>query len=184
MSKSPIQKVLEEFAKDATLASMRVLGRRTIGKNKSYGEASGKLRESLTSSVTIKDGVYDVAFGSPLPQGEFIYWGVNGVEKQRGSPFSYGTKQPPTSAIREWMRVKPIRMRSDSGQFVKQTESAMNGIAYVIARSIKKKGIASLKYWDIGIDQVLPKWEDKIMDAILDEFGEDLMDSDPNFKVK
>lgn len=182
MSKSPIQKVLEAFGEDATLASMRVLGRRTIGDNKTYGEASGKLRESLTYDVVKKKDIYAVRFGSPLPQGDFIYFGVNGTHKNQGSPFSYGTKQPPTKAIREWMRVKPVRMRSDSGQFVTQNESAMNGIAYVIARSIKKYGIASLKYWDIGIDQVLPKWEDKIMSAMLDEFHDGLQDEDPNFK--
>lgn len=182
MSKGPIQKVLEAFGEDATLASMRVLGRRTVGKNKTYGEATGALRESLTYEVVKKKGVYDVIFGSPLPQGEFIYFGVNGTHKDQGSPFSYGTKQPPSEAIREWMRVKPIRLRADSGQFVKQDESTMNGIAYAIARSIKKYGIASLKYWDIGIDQVFPKWEDKIMNAMLDEFHSGLQDEDPNFK--
>ena len=182
MSKGPIQKVLEKFAEDATLASMRVLGRRTIGKNKTYGEASGSLRKSLTFKIGKYKEVYSVAFGSPLPQGKYIYFGVNGTEVNHKSPFSYGSKQPPIDVIREWMRVKPIRLRSDSGQFVKQTESAMNGLAYVIARSIKKKGIASLKYWELGIDQVLPKWEQKILDAILEEFDDDLKEEDENFK--
>jgi hypothetical protein len=66
VSKGPIQKVLEAFGKDATLASMRVLGRRTVGKNKTYGEASGDLRESLTYDVVKKKDVYEVQFGSPL----------------------------------------------------------------------------------------------------------------------
>lgn len=182
MSKSQVQKVLEQFAEDATLASMRVLGRRTIGKNKNYGEASGGLRKSLTFKIEQDKKVYSVAFGSSHPAGTFIYFGVNGTEVKHGSPFSYKSKQPPISAIREWMNVKPIRARSAGGQFKTQTESMMNGIAYVIARSIKKKGIASLKYWELGIDQVLPKWEPLIMEAVLDDFDKGLKEKDKNFK--
>ena len=61
-------KALAKYARELNNAAKRVLGRRTIGKNKTYGEASGALRKSLT--FKLKKGT--VMFGSPLPYSQFI----------------------------------------------------------------------------------------------------------------
>ena len=164
---------LRKYAGRLTNAARRTLGNRTIGKNKTYGKASGSLQKSLR--YTIKG--QDVNFDSPDPSAAFIYWGVNGTEKKRGSPFSYGAKQPPSSAIKQWMRVKPLRLRDKSGAFIEQTESRLSSAAYLIARSIKKKGIASLKYWEIAYNETLPKAEKELGEA----FAKDLFS---HFAVK
>ena len=167
---------LKKYAVLLTNAAKRTLGTRTIGKNKSYGKASGGLQRSLKFQVNGDD----VVFGSPDPSSAFIYWGVNGTDKKRGSPFSYGSKQPPSgkdSAIRKWMKVKPIRLRDKDGAFIKQTESGLSSAAYLIARSIKKKGIASLKYWEIAYKETFPKAEKKLGEA----FAKDLFS---HFAVK
>jgi len=164
---------LKKYAGLLANAAKRTLGTRTIGKNKSYGKASGALQKSLKFSIDGQDAI----FGSPDPSATFIYWGVNGTEKHRGSPFSYGSKQPPSSVIRQWMKVKPVRLRNKSGAFIEQTESRLSSAAYLIARSIKKKGIASLKYWDIAYKETLPRAEKKLGEA----FAKDLFS---HFAVK
>ena len=129
-------------------------------------------------------------FGTPDPSGAFIYWGVNGTEQRRGSPFSYGSKQPPSSVIRQWMKVKPVRLRDKSGAFISQQDivitrgknkgklrNPLDNAAYLIARSIKKKGIASLKYWDIAFNDTFPKAEKALGEA----FAKDLFS---HFAVK
>ena len=157
---------LKKYAGVLTNAAKRTLGNRTIGKNKTYGKASGSLQKSLKFRM---DGD-DVLFGSPDPSAAFIYWGVNGTEQRRGSPFSYGAKQPPSDAIRQWMKVKPIRLRDKNGSFIEQTESRLSSAAYLIARSIKKKGIASLKYWEKAYEYTFPKAEKELGEA----FAKDL----------
>ena len=157
---------LKKWAGLLTNAAKRTLGTRTIGKNKTYGKASGALQKSLKFGM---DGD-TVMFGTPDPSGAFIFWGVNGTEQRRGSPFSYGSKQPPSSAIRQWMKVKPIRLRDKSGAFIEQTESRLSSAAFLIARSIKKKGIPSLKYWDIAYKETFTKAEKKLGEA----FAKDL----------
>ena len=179
-------KALAKYARELNNAAKRVLGRRTIGKNKTYGEASGALRKSLT--FKLKKGT--VMFGSPLPYSQFIYWGVNGTEKRRGSPFSYGSKQPPMDAIKKWMRVKPLRLRDSKGAFVSQQDKVitrgknkgkkrnpMDGPAFLIARSIKKKGVASLKYYEKAHNETIKKAEKELGEA----FAKDLFS---NFSAK
>ena len=156
-------KALGKYARELNNAAKRVLGRRTIGKNKTYGEASGALRKSLKYQQ--KGG--QVMFGSPLPYAQFIYWGVNGTEKRRGSPYSYGSKQPPTDAIKKWMRVKPLRLRDKKGQFIKQTDAGLSSAAFLIARSIKKKGIASLKYYEKAYNETFKRAEKDLSEAFV-----------------
>tara|TARA_R110000744_G_scaffold96187_3_gene185883 strand:- start:4529 stop:5101 length:573 start_codon:yes stop_codon:yes gene_type:complete len=161
---------LKKYALLLTNAAKRTLGTRTIGKNKTYGKASGGLQRSLTYQIDGKN----VIFGSqkfPLV-GAFIFWGVNGTEKRRGSPFSYGSKQPPSgknSDIRKWMRSKPVRLRDENGSFVKQTEARLSSAAYLIARSIKKKGIAGLKYWEKAYEATFPKAEKELGEAFAND---------------
>ena len=180
------QAALKKYAGLLTNAAKRTLGTRTIGKNKTYGKASGSLQKSLKYSIDGQDAI----FGSPNPSAAFIYWGVNGTEKGRGSPFSYGAKQPPSSVIRKWMKVKPVRLRDKNGSFISQQDivitrgknkgklrNPLDSAAFLIARSIKKKGIASLKYWEIAYKETLPKAEKELGEA----FAKDLFS---HFAVK
>jgi hypothetical protein len=167
------KKALAKYAEVLNNAAKRTLGTRRIGKNKSYGNASGKLRKSLTYQFSGNS----VMFGSPQPSSKFIYWGVNGTSKKRGSPFSYGSKQPPSKAILEWMRVKPIRLRNESGQFIQQTPSLLNSAAFLIARAIKKKGIAGLRYYEKAFEYTFPRAEKELGES----FAKDLFS---NFSAK
>lgn len=182
-------KALAYYAQELNNAARRVLGRRKIGKNKTYGEATGALRKSLRYQAKGSE----VMFGSPLPYSQFIYWGVNGTDKKRGSPYSYGSKQPPSDAIKKWMRVKPLRLRDKDGKFISQESkeitrgknkgkkrNPLDGPAFLIARSIKKKGIASLKYYEKAFDETYKNAEKKLSEAfakdLFDDFDSNLTD--------
>lgn len=155
------ERVLKEFAEETRDAARRNLGSRTIGKNRTYGVASRELQKSLT--FTIKGG--SVSFGSPLPYAGFMHWGVNGTQKKHGSPYSFRSKQPPPGPILEWMEAKPVRLRDEDGRFVQKTESRLNSAAFLIARSIKKKGIKGVKYWTEAFEVMYPRYAQKLAEA-------------------
>lgn len=165
MKETDFQKVLAEFAEEVNLAAKRTLGSRTIGKNRSYGVASRSLQKSLTFQLKGDR----VSFGSPLPYATFIHWGVNGTKKNRNAPFSYTNKQPPLAPIMEWMRRKPLRLRDKDGKFIKQTESRLKSAAFLIARSIKRKGIAGLRYYSIALESVVPQYTEKLGAALAED---------------
>ena len=153
--------ILEEFARETTLAAKRELGSRRIGRNRSYGVATRKLQRSLTFSITGSR----VTFGSPLPYAGFVHWGVNGTDRSHGSPYSYKKKQPPTDVILQWMRNKPVRLRAGNGRFARQTPSALKSAAYLIARAIKRNGVPGVKYWTEAYDTMWPRYAQKIAEA-------------------
>lgn len=159
--------VLKEFANETTLAAKRNLGSRKIGKNRTYGVASRRLQKSLT--FDIKGG--SVSFGSPVAYAGFVHWGVNGTQKNHGSPYSYTTKQPPIDPILKWMRAKPVRLRDKGGQFVEQTESRMRSAAFNIARAIKRNGMPGVKYWTEAYETIFPKYAQKLAEAQAEDFA-------------
>jgi len=174
------EKVLDRFADDVNNAAKRELGSRRIGKNRSYGVASRSLQKSLTYSIS--DG--RVSFGSPNPSAPFIHWGVNGTRKKRGAPYSYTTKQPPVDAVLKWMKVKPVRLRSESGQFIKQTPSRLRSAAFLIARSIKEKGIEGLRYYVVALETIVPKYVEEMGSAVVSDILKSLTFEAGNIKIK
>jgi len=174
------EQILKDFAEDVNNAAKRTLGSRKIGKNRSYGVASRSLQKSLTYSI--RDG--KVSFGSPLPYAAFIHWGVNGTNKNRNAPFSYRQKQPPTDAIRKWMKVKPIRVRDKDGRFVKATESRLQSAAFLIARSIKRNGIHGLRYYEVALETVVPQYNKKLGEALAQEFVKDMKFKTGNITIR
>lgn len=174
------EKILKDFAEEVNLAAKRELGSRKIGKNRSYGVASRSLQKSL--EYKISGG--RVSFGSPLPYAAFIHWGVNGTERNRQAPYSFGQKQPPTDAIRKWMKVKPVRVRDKDGRFVKATESRLQSAAFLIARSIKRNGIEGLRYYEAALEAQVPKFQTKLGEALAQDLLKSLEFKSGNITVK
>lgn len=165
--------VIREFADELTLAAKRELGAQRIGKNGRYGVATRDLQKSLTYSI----GGGKLKFGSPLPYAAFIHWGVNGTQRNRNAPYSYKFPNPSrkhVEAIKEWMKDKPVRLRTSDGRFTSQTPSAIGSAAYVIARSVKRKGLAGVKYWTLAYEAIWPKYSKKIAEAKAADFFQEL----------
>ena len=159
-------------------AAQRNLGTRRIGRNKSYGATKSR---KLAKSLTVKRDGTKLSFGSPLPYAAFIHFGVSGTDRKvENSPFKYTNKMPPIKPILKWLKAKPVRLRDKKGRFKKQTESAMKSFAFMIARSIKRKGIPKLAYFTEAWETEAPRWESQLLEAAALDFMEGL--DDPNKK--
>lgn len=69
-------------------------------------------------------------------------------------------KFPPISAIREWVKVKPVIPRPYNGKL--PTE---NQLAFLISRSIAKKGIRPRPIFNDSLDDVMRDFENGLEDA-------------------
>ena len=93
--------------------------------------------------------------------GKFVDKGVSGTDNKRSykdylgktkpSPYKYQSKQPPTSIIEKWIKARGIRGRvnkdwksagNKGGRFIKD-----KSLAFLIARSIKEKGIKGISFF-------------------------------------
>lgn len=110
-------------------------------------DASGNLRNSLRASE-IESVNGNLTIGILMDYyGKFVDKGVSGTQFQTPEESPYSFKNEGVSAemqysIFQWMRTKRIRLR-DAGQFKKGgiTSKSYESLAYVIARSVKRKGI-------------------------------------------
>ncbi len=78
-----------------------------------------------------------------------------------------GAKMPPTKAIMEWIRIKPLKLRNKQGQFIKSTESAIKSAAIAIAKSIGEKGIQGINYYTEAIEDTWPEYADKLIEGYI-----------------
>ena len=59
-----------------------------------------------------------------------------------------GAKAPPPSAIRNWVKRKPLRIRDlSTGRYISKNEKNINSAAYLIGRKISEKGIPPRFFW-------------------------------------
>ena len=180
-----INEVLIFFADEVIKSAKRHLGRRKIGRNKSYGVATGTLRRSLNYRIRVRgEEIREIKFGAKGKADKyasFIHWGVDGTRKSQKSPFyKYKFDNPSRKhrdALKRWIRAKGIRPRDAKGRFKKQTESNMNSLAFALGRAVKRKGIVGLRFYEKAFTAVSGRFNKQIGDAV----AEDLKDK---FKLK
>lgn len=107
-------------------------------------KATGSLADDIGTGVTMTDSEVT---GSLYLQD---YWRY--VEDGRRK----GAKQPPVSAIREWIEQRKIK------PWKGQTRK---GLAYVMARSIAKKGIPPTHYLQRTVESVTDRHRERLMNA-------------------
>jgi hypothetical protein len=100
--------------------------------------------------------------------GTFVDKGVSGTSVKRSfkdykgktisSPYKYTNKQPPSGIIDKWVVRKGIAPRDDKGRFISR-----KSLSFLIARSIKKKGIQGISFFQ------------RPMELGLKNFGKDLL---------
>jgi hypothetical protein len=167
-------KALNQFGAEVVESAQLELGTtQMIGGRKVRRVASGALKQSLYHKVFVRKGKMRVDFGG-AEYGLFIHEGVNGTRVNQGSPFSFKSAMVNVGAIERWIKVKPIRLRKTFinangqkvSQFVEQNEKNLKSAAIAIAKSVARKGIAPLPFYRLAVDNVYPKWESKIAEAI------------------
>ena len=138
------------------------------------------LENSIAFSVIEKDGDLTVIF-KMASYGKFVDKGVSGTEVLRSfkdykgktlkSPFGYrkakGHSQPPTKALDKWIVKKGIAPRDKEGKFMSR-----KSIKFLIARSIGKKGIQGISFFQkplmLGMQQFSNNFGTAIKESILD----------------
>ena len=86
------------------------------------------------------------------------------------SPFTY-RKQPPSSVFIKWIKQKGIKLRDEKGRFKKQSESNIKSAAFLIARSVKKRGIVGLRFYEKAYAAVSKRYEAKFGDAVAEDIA-------------
>ena len=187
MKTEGFEKVLARFADDVNNAAKRELGSRRIGKNRSYGVASRSLQKSLT--YKLKGG--KVSFGSPLPYAAFIHWGVNGTRKNQNAPYSFKYENPSrkhVDSIVQWMKDKPVRLQAVGGGFIKKKGprggDRVRNAAFLIARSIKRKGIVGLRYYTVALETIVPQYREELGEALAQDLVKALSFTAGNITIK
>ena len=147
--------------------------------NLSAAGKGGALENSIDFFVIRKDGTVTIRF-KMASYGKYVDKGVSGTEVSRSfkdykgqtlkSPFGYrkakGHSQPPTKALDKWIVKKGIAPRDKEGKFMSR-----KSIKFAIARSIGKKGIQGISFFQkplmLGMKEFSGKFGAAIKDDIL-----------------
>ena len=144
-------------------------------KNLSAAGKKGALENSIDFFVIKKGGSITVRF-KMNSYGAFVDKGVSGTKtkrsykdykgKTKSSPFKYKAKQPPSSIIEKWIKRKGLKGRDKKGRFITH-----KSLSFLIARSIKKKGIKGISFFQkplmLGMKQFSSKFGKAIADDIV-----------------
>ena len=172
---SKLNNILRRFATQVVdkARGQLLTTRRIRGKNV-IRTASGTLGKSLDFKLrNTKQGTTIDFFARP-PADEyarFIHAGVNGTQESVGSPYSFKSKSVNTEAIYNWLKVKRIRLYrvfvNSNGQkvakFVPLTEANYRATAFVMGRSIARKGIYPVEFFTEAVEMVSSTFDFKEM---------------------
>ena len=138
MKTDNLEKYLNSFGK-------QVVNRAKGGLQKAKGGGSDLEKSIRFEIIKDNDGFTVQFFMSSY--GTFVDKGVSGTQTKRryknyenkvvSSPYKYTNKQPPPGILAKWIKKKGIKGRDKkSGRFISNMS-----LAFIIGRSIKKKGI-------------------------------------------
>ena len=160
-----LKKYLQDFGDKVVEDSKRILAKSK--KRLKAAKGSTALGNSIRVKVVPTATGFDTKFYMD-DYGTYLDEGVSGTKvkqsftdakgKTRKSSYSYTNKQPPSGIIEKWIKKKGIKGRVDKkwksagnkgGQFITH-----KSLAFLIARSIKIKGIKSISFFQkpLGIE--------------------------------
>lgn len=132
--------------------------KKMVGNRMRRAVATGTLKNSLAYRLNIKGkevGIQVFARGDAKNYYEVVEFG-------RGK----GKTPPPTQAIYDWMKIKPIRLRdTGTGRFKKETDEERWHVARLIAKAIGRDGIEGRRSFDEAISLIMPEFNSKLSDA-------------------
>ena len=146
MKAKNLERYLESFGKYIVKQARTKL---TKGKK----NVSKELYNSIKFEVeTTANGDFTVQFMMDY-YGQFVDKGVSGNKKKRtykdwkgktvSTPYKYTTKQPPSSVLTKWIKMRGIKGRdSKTGRFITNKT-----LAFLIGRKIKRDGIKGISFF-------------------------------------
>tara|TARA_A200000113_G_scaffold188304_1_gene176015 strand:+ start:628 stop:1143 length:516 start_codon:yes stop_codon:yes gene_type:complete len=167
---SEFKKAMEKYAKYVVQQARSNLSK---GKNNAskqlYNSLNYDIKQNRSSGGQFATG-YNAEFYME-EYGAYQDLGVHGAKssyiENRKSPFRYTTKQPPTKAFDKWIKTKGIKGRDKkTGRFI--TDQSLK---FLIARSIKNKGIRATLFFTKPFEAGINKYGDEIAGG----FGDDIL---------
>jgi len=153
---SEFKKALEKYAKYVIQQSRSNLTKKKNNASKQlYNSLEYKIQGDKISFLSEK-------------YGEYLDKGVKGSKstypESSASPFKYTTKQPPSSVFDKWSIRKGIAPRDKQGRFV-----IRQSLNFLIARSIKNKGIRATLFFTKPFERGLDLYGDEIVAGYLED---------------
>ena len=153
---SEFKKALEKYAKYVIQQSRSNLTKKKNNASKQlYNSLEYKIKGDKISFLSEK-------------YGEYLDRGVKGSKstypESSASPFKYTTKQPPSSVFDKWSIRKGIAPRDKQGRFVSR-----QSLNFLIARSIKNKGIRAALFFTKPFERGLDLYGDEIVAGYLED---------------
>lgn len=153
--------------------------------NKKGKRARGTLFNEMSYDIekTTTGVKFKMDFGQAEDYWEFVDQGVqgaggfkgSGMARGQGSPFRFGRKQPPLRAILPWISIKGIKGRDKKGRFITK-----KSLAFLIARSIKQKGIERTRFITKPYEDMIGDLKSELASAISFDSEESLTLENPN----
>lgn len=138
--------------------------KRKVGKNYTNAVSSGTLERSLAYRLQIKGQSINISIFAKGKASQYFLVRENGRRP--------GATPPPVSAILDWMRLKPIKLRDkESGKFQKPTDALKKQVAFLIARKIGRDGIKGWKAFDYAFENIWDEYESKVVAAYGKDFS-------------
>ena len=166
-----LENFLKTFAKKVVKDSQEILAASKDSQGNSRGDTA--LGKSIRFEVVPTATGFDTKFYM-ADYGTFLDKGVKGTKsnyiENSKTNYSYKNKQPPSSIIEKWIKKKGIKGRVDKkwksagnkgGQFITH-----KSLAFLIARSIKQKGIKSLSFFQKPLGVEYEKLKEQILDVL------------------
>ena len=164
---------------DALERYLNSFGRQVVAQAKENlvsADKEGELEKSISFFVTAQKGLLTIKF-KMLPYGKYVDRGVSGTDVERKytdykgktilSPFAYSKKQPPSGIIEKWIKRKGLKGRDKKGRF-----TTHKSLSFLIAKSIKKKGIQGISFFQkplmLAMQQFSGKFGASLREDIID----------------
>ena len=165
MKTEALERYLNSFGK-------QVVNRAKGNLQKSKGGGTN-LEKSLSFKVITDADGFTVQFFMDS-YGTFVDKGVSGTDVRRSfkdykgrtisSPYKYTTKQPPSRVLDKWIVKKGIAPRDEKGRFMSR-----KSISFLIARSIKSKGIQGISFFQKPLMLGLKQFGKEMLGAVKDD---------------
>lgn len=167
---SEFKQAIEAYAKYVVQQARSNLSK---GKNNAskqlYNSLSYEVKQNRTSGGQFATG-YNAEFFMEdygIYQDQGVHGAKSSYVENRNSPFRYKTKQPPTRAFDKWIKTKGIKGRDKkTGRFISD-----QSLKFLIARSIKNKGIRATMFFTKPFEAGIKKFENDIASG----YGDDIL---------
>jgi len=121
----------------------------------------GALKESIRYDLDVFPNSFGLAFFMNT-YGLFQDKGVSGTKIKYNTKFAYKNLQPPSAPLANWAKRKQIRLRDKDGKYLRGN---YNTIGFLIARSIKRKGIKPSLFFTRPFESAFKDLPDDVVKA-------------------